>query len=111
MNFNESPKFRKELKRLSKKYKTLREDVEVLCKVLSYAPFGDESKDFNIISQGAGVSIIKARFFCRYLRRSSLRIVYAYIENKERIDFIEMYFKGEKENEDTERVREYLKRG
>ena len=45
---------------------------------------------------------------CRALRDRSLRTIYGYLEQEQRIDFIEIYFKGEKENEDRERIKEYL---
>ena len=52
--------------------------------------------------------IIKARFFCKYLKCKSLRVVYAYYETEKRIVFIELFFKGDKEREDGERIRKYL---
>ena len=108
MNFNELPEFTKECKRLAKKYKSLPNDLQEFRKVVSVAPLGN-SKHFNIVTQSESVKIVKARFFCRYLKGSSLRIIYAYIERKKRIEFIEMYFKGNKENEDRERIKQYLK--
>lgn len=35
---------------------------------------------------------------------SGIRIIYAYIADKDRLEFIEMYFKGDKENEDKGRI-------
>jgi len=46
---------------------------------------------------------------CRALRRRALRVIYAYFEQEQRIEFIEIYFKGDKENEDRKRIKEYLK--
>ncbi len=43
------------------------------------------------------------------LKRSTLRLTYAYHEDENKIYFIEIYFKGDKENEDRERIKEYLK--
>jgi len=54
------------------------------------------------------VKIIKGRLFCRYLKGSSLRIVYAYCENKHMIEFIQLYFKGDEESEDHGRIKNYL---
>ena len=108
MNFNELPEFTKECKRLAKKYKSLPNDLQEFRNVVSVVPLGN-SKHFNIVTQTESVKIVKARLFCRYLRGSSLRIIYAYIEDKKRIEFIEIYFKGNKKNEDRERIRQYLK--
>jgi len=33
---------------------------------------------------------------CKYLRNSSLRVIYAYFIHERRVDFIELYFKGDK---------------
>ena len=108
MNFDQLPEFQKELKRLGKKYRSLPDDLQEFCKVVSAVPLGN-TKHFNVITQTEVFHIVKARLFCRYLKGSSLRIVYAYFEQEQRIEFIELYFKGDKENEDRERIKEYLK--
>jgi hypothetical protein len=107
MNFDRLPEFQKEFKRLSKKYKSLSGDLQEFCNVVSAVPFGT-SKHFTVITQTETMSIIKARLFCRYLKGSSLRIIYAYFESKKKIEFIELYYKGDKENENYERIKEYL---
>lgn len=107
MNFDELPEFQKELRQLAKKYKSLPEDLHEFRKVVSAVPLGN-SKHFNIITQTEIFYIVKARLFCRYLKGSSLRIVYSYFEHEQRIELIELYFKGDKENEDPERIKEYL---
>jgi len=43
------------------------------------------------------------------LKGSSLRIIYAYYEEDQNIEFIELYFKGDKENEDRDRIATYIK--
>lgn len=115
MNFNELSEFQKECKRLGKKYKSLlnnmqgfKNDLQNFKDVVSVTPLGN-NKHFNVVIQTESAKIIKARLFCRYLKKSSLRVIYLYIEEKERIDFIELYFKGDKENEDRERIKKYLK--
>ena len=108
MNFNELPEFKKECKRFAKKYKSLPNDLKEFRNVISIVPLGN-SKHFNIVTQTESAKIIKARLFCRYLKGSSLRIIYSHIKEKERIDFIELYFKGNKNNEDRERIKKYLK--
>lgn len=100
--------FEKELKRLSKKYRTLENDLEKFKKVLASIPTG-YGKNFTIVHSGEKITIVKARMACRALRDRSLRVIYAYIEERAVIEFIEIYFKGEKENEDRERIKEYLR--
>lgn len=107
-NFDALAEFEKEFKRLFRKYKTLDDDFEKFKKVLLVTPTGI-GKNFVIIHTLPTIKIIKARMACRTLRDRSLRIIYSYFEQEQRIEFIEIYFKGEKENEDRERIKEYLK--
>ena len=113
MNFKNTIEFQKDFKKLSKKFKSLDSDLIELKKVLSESPLGI-GKHFNVITKIDRLYIVKARFFCKSLKKKDLRVIYAYIENHQRvemvgIDFIEMYFKGDKENEDRERIKDYLK--
>jgi hypothetical protein len=108
MNFNEAAVFSKEFKRLAKKYRSLPDDLAEFKKVLIVAPLGT-GKHFNVITKSEKCIIVKARLFCRYLRGSSLRIIYAYKEEQSTIEFIQLYFKGESLDEDHDRINEYLK--
>ena len=107
MNFKNNREFEKDFKKLSKKFQSLDNDLIEFKKVLSESPLGI-GKHFNVITKTGSVYIIKARFFCKSLKKKDLRIIYAYIEGKKRIEFIEMYFKGNKENEDRERIKQYV---
>lgn len=107
MNFNEINDFTKDFKRLSKKYRSLPDDLLEFKKVITEFPFGT-GKHFVILTATGTVKIIKARFFCRYLKGSSLRIIYAYGETKQTIELIEIYSKSEKEREDRQRISDYL---
>ena len=107
MSFNELPEFAKEFKRMVKKYKSLSDDLEEFKRVITVEPLGN-SKHFNVITKNDRCTVVKARLFCRYLKGSSMRIIYAFHYNNLRVDFIEIYFKGDKENENRERINEYL---
>lgn len=108
MNFNELPEFSKEFKRFAKKYRSLFTDLEQFKRIIAVVPLGN-SKHFNMITKNEQCAIVKARLFCRYLKGSSLRVIYAYSKARSAIEFIELYFKGEKESEDHERIKTYLK--
>ena len=113
MNFKNAREFEKDFKKLSKKFKTLDSDLREFKKVLSESPLGI-GKHFNVITKTGSVYIVKARFFCRSLKKKDLRIIYAYIKNHQiieiiGIEFIEIYFKGSKEKENKERIKNYLK--
>ena len=107
MKFDEQPEFQKDLKRLAKKYKSLPNDLDEFKNIVSVVPCGN-SKHFNVITKKEEYVIIKARLFCRYLKGSSLRIIYAYDIKNKIIEFIELYSKNESENENRERIRKYL---
>ncbi|OQX00818.1 hypothetical protein BWK69_00725 [Candidatus Parcubacteria bacterium A4] len=113
MNFKVAVEFQKDLKKLSKKFRLLDDDLIEFKKILNESPFGI-GKHFNVVTKIDCLYIIKARFFCKSLKKKNLRIIYAYMENHQiiemiGIEFIELYFKGEKENEDRERIKDYLK--
>lgn len=109
MTFDELPEFQKERKRLVRKYRSLSEDLREFRNVVSVVPLGNQ-KHFAVIARDEHLHIVKTRLFCRYLKGSSLRIIYSYFEQEQRIEFIEIYYKGDKENEDRQRVKEYLTR-
>lgn len=106
--FDELPEFTKEFQRLAKKYRSLPKDLEEFKRVLVVQSLGT-GKHFNVITKTEAVAILKARLFCRYLKGSSLRVIYAYHQKQTTVEFIEIYFKGDKENEDRKRIEEYVR--
>lgn len=107
-NFDSLPEFKRELRKLSQKYGTLNNDLEIFKEVLSSSPTGF-GKNFTVIHSTEVIKIVKARMACRSLRDRSLRVIYAYLEREEKVEFIEIYYKGDKESEDRNRIKEYLK--
>lgn len=114
MQFRQSQKFSKELKRLGKKYRTLPNDLGKLQDILKALPQGNGSKHWNRLhaSDDGGVVVFKVRLSCAAMKgQSSFRVIYAYnTQDKEVvfIDFIELYYKGEQANEDGGLIKEYL---
>ena len=112
--FQETAEFSKELKKLSKKYRTLLKDFSQLkILYLTEAPRGNGTKHWNLLHRTELVEIYKVRMHCDATRGRFFRVIYAYhfkTQTIELIEFIEIYFKGNKENEDRERIREYLKK-
>ncbi len=105
--FYELPEFEKELKKLSKKYPTLPSDIEDIKSVLLNCPTGI-GKNFTIVRIEGSTTIVKVRVHCESLRSRTIRLIYAYHKNTIEFMYIEVYFKGEKENENRERIEEYL---
>lgn len=109
IDFNETDEFKKDFKQLSKKYKLLPDDLLKFKKVVDKFPLGT-GKHFAMLRSQEKITILKARLFCRYLKGDSLRIIYAYHKDKRLIEFIKVYFKGDKESEDKERIERYYKK-
>jgi mRNA-degrading endonuclease RelE of RelBE toxin-antitoxin system len=114
MNFDEITEFRKDLKKLLKKYRSLNEDLNTLKKVLSVEPDAEPPFSFRIEGIKTTTCIIKVRkITCRSLKtkgvNSGLRLIYAYFKEENRIVFIEIYHKNSKPNEDRSRILKYFK--
>jgi len=105
--FFQLPEFEKELKKLSKKYPSLVSDIEDIKPVLLECPTGI-GKNFTIIKIRENVKIVKVRIHCESLRSREIRLIYSYSPDKIEFIYIEIYFKGDKENEDRKRIEEYL---
>ena len=105
--FYQLPEFEKELKKLSKKYPSLVSDIEDIKSVLLTSPTGI-GKNFTIIKTTEEIKIVKVHIHCESLRARIMRLIYAYHKNKIEFMYIEVYFKGDKVNEDRERIEEYL---
>jgi len=108
--FSQLPEFEKELKKLAKKYPTLASDVEDLKPILLSSPTG-VGKSFTIMHVGENVKIVKVRIHCESLRSRAIRLIYAYHQDRIEFMYIELYFKGNKENEDKVRIAQYLRGG
>lgn len=117
ISYRNTPEFNKDLKRLLKKFKTLESDIEI-AKNNAIELFHVLNIDNNSIElipsfYSEDIKICKIRkFACKSLVgrgvQSGIRIIYAYNVSGKTVDFIEIYFKGESEVEDRERIRMYL---
>ena len=109
MTFDELPEFKRDLKVLLKKFRTLNEDLDVVRMVLEIYPDQRPPFSFTIDNLGIETPIIKVKkIACKSLKgrgvNSGLRLIYAYFRDMQRITFIELYHKSEKENEDRRRI-------
>lgn len=119
LNIIRRPEFEKDLKKLRKRFRTLDEDLDIFIRS-ALTLFHKEGIDYGgiVAISDLGIEepkIYKVRKFAsRSLKgkgnRSGIRIIYAYFKNEERIEFVEIYFKGDKENENRERIKKcYIK--
>lgn len=112
-----TPEFERDLKKLVKRYKTLTDDLKNFINtqlVLFHKQKIDNKGLFQIPGLGLDHSkVYKAvKFACKSLNgkgvKSGIRVIYAYFEKEDKIVFIEIYYKGDKENEDPGRIRGFL---
>jgi len=108
MDFTTIPIFDKEFKKLFKKYKTLDSDFKIFKKLISDPDriklFSQQSTNHHSIlhvNKKRTIFVFKSRLQCRALKSSRLRVVYIYYAVKNQITFLEIFFKGDKENETT----------
>jgi len=113
--------FEKDFKKLAKKFLTLEDDLNAFISNqlnLTHKKNIDNKGVVRISDLGIEhPKIYKARkFACKALKgkgaASGIRVIYAYYEQDDTIEFVEVYYKGVKESEDRERImRHYGKRG
>ncbi len=109
-------KFNKDLKKLSKRFRTLEEDINIFVKyaIPNFFINNIDNQTFVRIS-ALGIEypeIYKVKkFACRCLKggiQSGIRLIIAYHRMENQIDFIEIYYKGDKSLEDQDRIlKEY----
>lgn len=114
MTFDELTDFKKDLKNLLKRYRTLNDDLCVVKQVLEVIPDERPPFSFRIDNLGVQTCIIKVRkIACKAIKgrgvNSGLRLIYAYFPDEKRIIFIELYHKNDKENEDRKRITDHFK--
>lgn len=109
VKFEELEEFKKDCKKLLKKYRSLEDDLRIVKLDLNDEP--GESPPFSYRLEGLriGTCVIKVKkIACKSLKgrgvNSGLRLIYAWYETEQRLVFIEIYHKSDKENEDKERI-------
>jgi hypothetical protein len=108
MQFAEIPEFNKDFKNLYKRYKSLHDDLALRKKVLELFPLGRGNDVDQIPGLKIKNKVYKARLMCRTIKRESLQLIYCYEERSQRITLIEIYLKGDQQNEDKDRIHKYF---
>jgi len=114
----ELPEFKKDLKKLRKRFPTLEEDLQNFIStqlIMSHKLGLDNKGIFRLTDLEFDFPpVYKAKkFACRSLKgkgvMSGIRVIYAFYPDTDRIELIEIYFKGIKENEDRQRILKLFK--
>ena len=118
MNYNETEEFKRDFKKLLKKFSSLAEDLEVNKQYrieLFHCKEIDSRSIFEIqgIGNTAGLKFFKVKKFqSKDLKgrgaKSGIRIIYAYFPIQQRIVFLEIYFKANQKNENRQRIINFI---
>ena len=105
--------FEKDKKKLLKRFRTLDEDLDIFINV-QLKMFHKLGIDNSAVEQISDLGIAEPniykvkKFACKSLKgkgvQSGIRIIYSYFYNDDKIVFVEIYYKGDKENEDRGRI-------
>jgi hypothetical protein len=119
IRYDSIDEFDKDLKRLLKRFNTLLDDLETAKKnaiELFHIQKINNQSCFpipSICSESITICKLK-KFACKALKgkgvKSGIRVIYAYFIQQEKVVLIEIYYKGDKGNEDRDRIISFLKK-
>ena len=117
INYTKLPEFNKDFKLLLKRFKSLETDFEYMKKytIETFYVKGEPTTAFVPI-EGFCDENYKSnkvrKFSCRTLKgrgaASGIRVIFVWEEEKRLITFVEIYFKGDKVNEDRKRLQDFI---
>lgn len=118
MNYDETEEFKRDFKKLLKKFPSLAEDLNINKQYRIELFHCKEIKSGSIFEiYGAGntdeLKFFKIKKFqCKSLKgrgaKSGIRVIYAYLPTDQKIVFLEIYFKTDQENEKEERITDFI---
>lgn len=110
------PEFDRDLKKLKKKYPTIENDLQIVINTALYAYHKQNIDNKGILPISelglTSINIFKVKkFACRSMKgkgnRTGIRVIYAYIEEDDQLELIEIYIKTKKSVEDRARINKY----
>jgi len=113
-NVTRRTEFDRDLKQLLKRYRSLEDDLTVFINTQLILLHKQKIDNRGIVLiNNLGIEepkIFKAvKFACKSIHgrgaASGIRLTYAYFEKADHIEFIQIYFKADDENEDRERIK------
>ncbi len=117
IKYEETALFKKDLKILKKRFKTLDEDLVIAKKnaIELFHLYGIDNQSTVLIPKMSNqrFQLYKLRkFACKALKgkgvQSGIRIIYAYCLENATVILIEIYFKADQENENKQRIEAFL---
>lgn len=108
--------FEKEFKKFQKKWPSLNDDLKTFINT-PLKLFHKQNQHLKYIFHISNLGIENPKiykvksFACKSLKgtgsNSGIRIIYAHFEDRDRIESIEIYYKGDKGKENRERIKKY----
>ena len=123
MNFSEAPEFKKEAKKLAKRWRSIPEDIEAAklyilplyeqlaadVVIVEYRREFFAGRKAAILKTSDSAEVIKMRLDVASAgRNDTVRIIFVAIKTTDTITFIELYAKSDKDREDKQRIKEYM---
>jgi hypothetical protein len=120
MNYKETPEFKSDFKKLKKRYTSLPDDFETMKKNLLEPHFEQgiqPPKEALIDIKGSCRNNFRAikirKFSCDSLKNkgahSGIRVILVLQKAEMTVTFLEIYYKGDKENENKNRLNDFVK--
>lgn len=124
MNFEQTPEFKKDLKRLSKKWRSLPSDIKAAethivplyqqlaseVTVEDYRKLFFASKKATILHTVGDIEVVKMRLDCATLgTNKKTRIVFVAVKIKNTIHFVELFAKNNGERENEKRYARFMR--
>lgn len=125
MNFDQADEFKKELRKLQKKWRSLPSDLQKAEKRIIDLYIDQDNSDnlaeyraafFNgkraaiLQSLNDGREVVKMRLDCASLgSNDKIRLIFIAVRKADAVIFIELYAKNQKDREDNSRIKKYLK--
>lgn len=118
IDYVETKEFKRDIKKLLKKFSSLKDDLKVnkQYRIELFHVKGIDSRSIVEI-QGIGnngeLQFFKVKKFqCKTLKgrgaKSGIRLIYAYFPREQKIVFLEIYFKANQENENKNRIIDFI---
>jgi hypothetical protein len=122
MNFNHTPEFTRDLKKLAKKWRSLPDDLQraqlIIRRLYVDAPDVNRNelrkaffnnKQATILTSDESFEVVKMRLDCASAgSRNMLRLVFVYVCVGDEVTFVELFSKNDKNREDAHRYRPYI---
>ena len=118
LKFRNHKCFERDLKKLEKRFPTIREDLKIMVNAQLKLYHGMPGLITGGVFEIPGLKVKDYRFFkvkkmaCKSLKgrgsKTGLRVIYSFTE-PDTIEFIEIYYKSDKENEDRQRIKDLYK--